>query len=465
MKAEQTASRMVVLSDLHLAPSGEHCVFNAHEALVALIEHLTDAPHAKGPQWLVLNGDVFDFLQIPGYDTLSLPLAPLRMSALLDDLEAEPEHRNVVRALARFTRAGNVLCCLPGNHDPELNLVSVQQVLGVRVGSSTALPPSAGRWHLTVAGRAVVGLHGHHDDPFNAISGERMRSSQAAGDATVPMPPGSRLVCQVINPFRRAKTPDGTRRFPFIDRLPSDQAVMLAIMLLDPRLAGRRLPAALGIGAGALVRKALMESGIARPALSGEPVEATAAANHVAWIDELGTHLSGAAADVRAEMPTIDTALDYELDAYFAGHGADAARQPETLVRGENAVRAVLSRALARALAAARAGFVSTSADRLADHMIGASEPGTVTMTGHTHSAKALDAADGRTYVNTGTWLDQVLPPRSMNAADLPAWLDELQRDKLPIWNGRPVAVVDADGARLMRWSGRELIAWSDASD
>lgn len=464
MNSEQTASRLVVLSDLHLAPSGEHCVFNAHQALVALIEQLTDVPPDVAPQWLVLNGDVFDFLQIPGYDALSLLLAPQRMTALLDDLDAEPPHRNVVRALARFTQAGHVLCCLPGNHDPELNLVSVQQVLAARVGSSTALPPSAGQWRLDVAGRPVVGLHGHHDDAFNAISSERMRKAQADGDETVPMLPGSRLVCQVINPFRRAKMPDGARRFPFIDRLPSDQAVVLAIMLLDPRLAGKRMAAALGIGAAALVRKALMASGIAPPALSHGPLAPRVAIEELVWVDELSAHLAGAAANACGADPN-STAFEHELDAYFAGHGAHAERSRGSLAGGSNAVHGMLWRALARALTAAREGLVSTNADRLANRMMNAAEPGTVMVTGHTHAAKTLHAANGVAYLNTGTWLDQVLLPKAIDEADLPNWLAKLQRDELPIRSGHPVGVVDGEGARLMCWSGSAFVEWSDASD
>lgn len=453
-----------MLSDLHLAPPGEHCVFAAHEPLVALIEHLIDTPAAAVPQWLVLNGDVFDFLQIPGYDELSLPLAPQRMTGLLDALDAEPPHRNVVRALARFTAGGHVLCCLPGNHDAELNLASVQQMLAQRVGSSTALPPSAGQWRLTVAGRSVVGLHGHHEDAFNAISGERMRGAQADGDAVVPMPPGSRLVCQVINPFRRAKTPDGTRRFPFIDRLPSDQAVVLAVMLLDPRLAGKRLKDALGIGAAALVRKALMASGARRPTLSGGTVSERAAAGGLEWVDDLAVHLAGAADDAHAGAATTGAAVEHELDAYFAGQGSVAMPPLNILSGGEGAVRGVLWRALARVLATTRDGFQSGTADRLAQHMIRTAQPGTVTITGHTHAAKALFADDGAVYLNTGTWLDQVLPPQDIEAAHLPNWLDRLQRDELTTWNGYPVAVVDSTGARLMRWGGGALVAWSDAT-
>ena len=205
MSADAQADGLYVLRDLHLAPPGEQCVFAAHAPLVALLEHIAASP---SPQWLVLNGDVFDFLQIPGYEELSLPLAPQRMAGLLDALAAEPPERNVVQALQRLTAAGHTLCCLPGNHDAELNLSSVQDVLAQRLGSQNLLAAAAGQWAVQVAGFRVVGRHGHHGDPFNAISGALLQQAQADGDAEVAMPPGSRLVCEVINPFRRARAAD-----------------------------------------------------------------------------------------------------------------------------------------------------------------------------------------------------------------------------------------------------------------
>jgi hypothetical protein len=310
----------------------------------------------------------------------------------------------------------------------------------------------------------VFGLHGHHEDAFNAISGERMRKAQGDGDEVVPMPPGSRLVCQVINPFRRAKSPEGTPRFPFIDRLPSDQAVVLAVMLLDPRLAGKRLKDALGIGAAAMVRKALMASGAQRPTLSQGPAPARSPSGGLEWIDELAAHLAGAATDVHAGVASTGTVVDHELDAYFAGQGIGAAPRSQALAGGEGAVRGLLWRALARVLAATRDSFQSATPDRLAQRMVSTALPGTVTITGHTHAAKALVAADGTAFLNTGTWLDQVLPPLDINAARLPDWLARLQRDELPTWNGHPVAVVSSEGARLMRWGGRGLVGWSDAT-
>lgn len=457
MATELHVDRLVVLSDLHLAPPGEQCVFDAHEPLVALIDHLAQAK--PGRQWLVLNGDVFDFLQIPGYDALSLPLAPQRMTALLDALAAEPPHRNVVAALVRYTAAGHGLSCLPGNHDAELNLASVQQVLAQRLGSSSVLPPSAGDWRLTAAGRPVHGLHGHHEDAFNAISSERMRRAQADGEDRVPMPPGSRLVCQFINPFRRAATPEGRKRFPFIDRLPSEPAVLLALLLLDPRLASQRLVAALGIGAAALLRKARMASSSQAPRLAAPVPAPHGQAAEADWAALLTAPLTAAATQMRADNGAAFDRLDHELDAFFAGQGAAAATQ----LAGGGTVRQWLLNALARELQSARQGFRSDMADDLARRTLGMAAAHTAAITGHTHAAKQIDGMNGATYLNTGTWLAQVLPPADLDATTVHGWLERLQRDELPTWNGQPVAVVDGQGPRLMRWNGSALVAWEDA--
>ena len=50
MPTEVTASRLWVLSDLHLAPPGDQCVFRAHEALTSLVEHLAAMPVTAPPQ-------------------------------------------------------------------------------------------------------------------------------------------------------------------------------------------------------------------------------------------------------------------------------------------------------------------------------------------------------------------------------------------------------------------------------
>ena len=462
---DPTAAGLYVLSDLHLAPPGEHCVFAAHEALVGLLDHVARQP---APQWLVLNGDVFDFLQIPGYDGLSLPLAPGRMAAILDALDAEPAGRNVVQALRRVSAAGHTLCCLPGNHDPELNLATVQQVLAERLGASRALPPAQGHWALAVAGRRVAGLHGHHGDPFNAISAHALLQAQAAGDATVPLPPGSRLVCELINPYRRAKDAQGRRRFPFVDLLPSEVAVVLALLLLDPALACRRLQAALGIGAGALVRAVMQRTGIADARLGAVAPQGAALAAHGAGGAPDGTEawLADLAGAVAEAMTPAERSAPAMVEAQLRSHldrGGAGGVSPDGLLSGDAGgwVAPLLWRALGRQLERGRDAFRPQQPDALAHEVIGSWGQAVVAITGHTHAAKQIATPQGGTYLNTGTWVDLVAMPAQTDGPAAQAWLQALCDGQVPRWQGCPVARVDADGARLLRWNGQQLDDWA----
>jgi len=460
MPTEPSASRLWVLSDLHLAPSGDQCVFRAHTALVSLIDYLSAMPVAEPPQWLVLNGDVFDYLQIDDYDELSLPLAVQRTRQILDALDAEPPASNVVQALRRFTAQGHKLSCMPGNHDAELNLAPVQAMLSNRLGSTMALPPWAGEWRLEVEGQQVVGRHGHYGDAFNAISSQQILDAQGRGDATVSLPPGSKLVLQVINPFRRAQAADGTRRFPFIDSLPSEQAVLLAILLLDPQLAARRLPKALGISAAALLRKALMFSGLKTQRLAGSLTTQPMTAGAPTWIDSLSGMLSESA----SQMGAIATmTIEHELDAYFAGAAQRMIGAGPGLLAQTGCVRGLVLGALSQSLRESRTAFCSRTADALATDSMASWGLGQLAVAGHTHAARSLRAEQGTGYyINTGTWIDQVLPPADLSAAAISEWLERLRQGEVPLWNGHPVALVDKNGPRLLSWDGRILQAWVD---
>ena len=438
-------------------------MFVAHEALVSLIDHLAEAPPAQPPNWLVLNGDVFDHLQIPGYDALSLPLALQRTDQMLDALDTESRERNVVQALApvRGARTSAVVharqsrCRTESGAGSAIAFNQARQHdraadLDRRAGGSRSPPIE---WW---AGTDTTTTHSTRSAAPASLR------AQEAGDPSVPLPPGSRLVLEVINPFRRAKSADGARRFPFVDALPNDRAVLLAIMLLDPRLAGRRLSGALGIGAAALVRKALMASGPRGQQLGGADTRVAQAAS-TDWMDVLGNELTGATADQDGFMTA---AIEHEVDAYFADAVAADGGGAQRLALRTGGVRGLLLRALARSLSAARTSFQSCLADALARDTIDTWGRGQVALAGHTHAARCISVGNGAAmYINTGTWIDQVIPPAGLDAQELPDWLERLSRGEVPLWNGYPVAVVDTDGPRLMRWQGQGLARWVDPPD
>lgn len=455
MPAHETAS-LWVLSDLHLTAAGDQCVFRAHAALASLLRHIAAQP---GPAQLLLNGDVFDFLQLPGYEGISLPLAAQRMEIILDSLAAEPSEGNVVQALREVTAAGHALHCLPGNHDPELALSGVQEVLERRVGATASPLPTQGCWRFEVAGRPVVGLHGHHGDAFNAIPTAQMLQAQADGDATVPMPPGSRLVCGVINPYRRARDATGAPRFPFVDAMPSDHAAALALLVLDPRLAMKRLTDALGISAQALVRAVSRHLGLSRARLAASAATPGPPADPV--LAALGGAIGDAMTD--AERAAADRVED-ELQRYLGSDPPRGDAGPRLgAASGGGWIRDLLLRALGRQLDASRGAFDPAQADALARDTMSTWGQDVVAVTGHTHAAKHIRHGAQGLYLNTGTWIGLTPPPPATDAATVGDWLARLQRGELPPWQGCPVARIDASGAALLHWNGSALVAWDSA--
>lgn len=462
-------SGLYVLSDLHLAPSGEHCVFAAHQKLVSLLRHIANQP---APQCVVLNGDVFDFLQIDGYTTLSLPLAASRMTLILDALDKEADTHNVSAALRDLTEAGHTLHCLAGNHDPELHLHSVQQVLHERLGATPLAQTDDGVWQLRVGERLVLGAHGHdhRPDPFNAIARVRMLNAQAKGDHEVPLPPGSRLVLDAINPYRRARDAKGHLRFPFIDLLPSDLAVATAVSILDPRLAGERLFCALGIGFGALIRRLRQQL---RPhqllgPQSGPATEKDESALAVqSWLDELTEPLAiavnqGAPTEQGQNLLVLQLS-DYlesppePAPAHLLTHPAQA-----PLLNGGGAPQWLLFKALACFIEKGRDAFRPNAYDALSLRSTELWPDADVIVTGHTHAAKSLARLDHRTqtYLNTGTWLDLTPMPINTSREELQIWLNRMGSNQVVRWQGCPVAHINEQAARLLHWTGLELIDW-----
>lgn len=451
--ANHETATLWVLSDLHLTAAGEQCVFRTHAELASLLRHIAAHP---GPAQVLLNGDVFDFLQLPGYDGISLPLAAQRMGAILDSLEAEPAGRNIVQALREVTDAGHALHCLPGNHDPELALSEVQKMLARRVGAAVSLLPTEGCWRIEVAGRAVVGLHGHHGDAFNAIPVARMLQAQARGDTTVPMPPGSRLVCEVINPYRRAKDAAGVPRFPFVDAVPSDLAAALALIILDPQLATGRLADTPRIAAQVLVRAVSRQLGLSDARLSAATDASGTPADPV--LAALGHAIGNA---MTAEERAAAERVEGELLGYLRDGPPRAAPGHRLASASGGWARNLLLRALGRLLDASRGALDPATPDKLAQETMISWGRDVVAVTGHTHAAKYIRHGAQGVYINTGGWIGLAPLPPTTDIAAVSGWLDRLQRGEAPSWQGCPVARIDASGAALLHWNGSALVDWS----
>ena len=132
------ATRAVVLSDLHLGPQAGEGTQEAEDAderadaLCGLLRWL----EVQQPCELVLAGDVFDFLAVPGYDDFASHLAAKRFETICGPDHRPPgATRRVPNQLGQLLeRPRSELTVLSGNHDPELLHPEVRQRFEQLVG-------------------------------------------------------------------------------------------------------------------------------------------------------------------------------------------------------------------------------------------------------------------------------------------------------------------------------------------
>src|SRR4051812_2599081 len=85
-------NRSFVLSDLHLGPGGALTTFHEAARLASLLDHWRER---EGAIELVLAGDIFDFLQVAGYDGFSAQKAAGRF----EEIAKNPDTAQVLDAL------------------------------------------------------------------------------------------------------------------------------------------------------------------------------------------------------------------------------------------------------------------------------------------------------------------------------------------------------------------------------
>lgn len=195
--------RTLLLSDLHLGPGGPFDIFAAGGGeLVQLLDSTADAPTT-----VVLNGDAVDFLLNDAPLALSLEQALAQARAIVQN----PPTAAVFAALGRVAARGGELIITVGNHDVELGLHEVQEVLR---GALDQPPEVSARLRfargdqpllLECGGARVLVTHGQHNDVWNRVEWHALPESGAAGKplGAFPYPPGSTLVKELLNPLKQ----------------------------------------------------------------------------------------------------------------------------------------------------------------------------------------------------------------------------------------------------------------------
>ncbi|MEZ4224909.1 MAG: metallophosphoesterase [Polyangiaceae bacterium] len=222
----------VVLSDLHLGTGrrrGAHNPledFHHDDRLAELLDYYSTGKYADFEVEVILNGDIFDLMKVdvdggwPTEVTEALAIDKLRRC-----LEGHPR---AVAALRGFLeRPGKRITYIPGNHDPELLLPAVQDLLRRYVAPGAA----AGRLSFVTASEVyslpegIQIRHGHQFEAIFRMDYKRLMLSERGRPEVMALPWGTLWCMQVLFPAKRKR--------PHIDQVVPFRRFLAGAILFD----------------------------------------------------------------------------------------------------------------------------------------------------------------------------------------------------------------------------------------
>lgn len=490
-----SAGRQVyIISDLHLggaAPatnSAEDRGFriNTHVAdLAAFVQAIAQKP---GPVELVINGDTVDFLaEKNATDPCWTPFTPDPQAAANKLSAIAAREKVFFDALGEFLGRGHKLTILLGNHDVELAFPLVRSTLesliGVRGNHDYRLVYTNEAY---IAGEALI-EHGNRYDEFNEIDYSSVRefcslqSRRQQRSVEIIIPPGSRMVSDVINPIKE--------HYRFVDLLkPETGAVIPMLLALEPACRAKLLKAV------ELKREAahFALAAAATPSFSGDISSSASVASNF--------DISADAPPPPSRLDQLDQLLTSKLGAGYTAFssaikdvqsetGGDISAM-DTVTSGLGLIRLLFTTndsanfetRLPALLAALRSLVADRSFDRsveTAPEYLNAAQALATegdfryVIFGHTHLPKKIpiQGKPGSVYLNTGTWVDLIrFPEDKLAGSDAIAcvrdFCADLKSGNLNAWiHYEPVfARLDFDAQDLMTaadiytWTGPESI-------
>lgn len=419
-----------VLSDLHLGPGGPLTTFHEPDRLAARLRSWRE----RAPFELVLAGDVFDFLQVDGYDGFSAAKGGERFECIA----ANPGTATVLTALGDLaSTAGVELTVLAGNHDPEVLIDEVREAFArkikrsigsIRWADDDAPLVAAEGAHPAVHGRALAAtddadpsravwvVHGDRWDPSNHIDRRAVRDGAKAG-TPVTLPVGSHLVFEVLSKLKRDHR--------WVDELKPELAVVLPLLVaIAPRLTMKFIVAHYNVASALIASRlrAALRQGPLFDASTATTGDTERVEQSVTATDDPISALVRSLEQTFRDLPASDRDVDGVVAALEVHLDRGQSPSSAALLAGPRGVFGFLLRAGLRAVRAAdRFGQLdgpdatAKNARRYLPANLGA------LIAGHTHGARIRP--DLRPpYFNTGTWV----PVRTLPPGDLASWLDEV---------------------------------------
>lgn len=224
----------IVVSDTHLGTGRRRGAFNPLEdfhhddQLVQLLEYYSTGEFADHEVELILNGDIFDLMkaQVDGAWPVHIT-EELAVSKMRSCLEGHPR---VVTAFRAFLeRTGKRVTYIPGNHDPEVMLPAVQEVLKRYIA-----PGDLEHRLRFVTASEVYSLpegiqirHGHQFEAIHRFDWDNYTTDGPGGRAILDLPWGSLWCMEVLYPAKL--------RRPHIDQVVPFRRFLFASLLFDFR--------------------------------------------------------------------------------------------------------------------------------------------------------------------------------------------------------------------------------------
>ncbi len=441
--------RLLVFSDLHMAPPGPLNNFLAGPPLAACLR-----AQCRPDTLLVLNGDIFDFLQVERHPRQFAPARlPSLIAGMLTQVSQTPWGREVFDAIGGHLAAGGRCVYLPGNHDPEmahpaaegalrraLGLASDDERLSIHVGSAP-LEVTVGRWQVLIG-------HGHRGDSWNNIDVGQVRRAAAEGAEPPSLPPGSLLVLDTINALKSQPNKRTGLPYAFVDLLKPETLAILSLLLwVEPEVTIRHFPGYMGNQTQAFIgkiRKFLKpRQPLGPPAL--QPIQQS---------EELLDVLASAfvASLTESERQGDPELLHMELENFFEGRGRAGAGKLAGGGRGHDWFGRLVYEQTRRFFELEHQDEVAQDIIRM--HLPEGSGP-RIVICGHTHAARSCALPGDRLYLNTGTWTDLMHFSEIFNFKDLHASRERFLRNQVPRLQRLSYAEVTPEGGALA-WHERD---------
>jgi hypothetical protein len=266
------------------------------------------------------------------------------------------------------------------------------------------------------------------------------------GNSDITLPPGSRLVLELLNPLKRAvHRHNNAPRFKFLDLLkPERRTAALLLPYLDWDLARSRSGLFVTLQTQRFLRR--FERALRRGKVLGLTAEIAPVGMEEWLADAVAEEFDDAARSApEATLRRVDRWISGEAPVSagsLAAHGGAIRGVARWFLQHTSQDRSFFD---ARAL--------SKDDGWVIERELPEGSGPRVAIAGHTHAARFHDFGDGRVYVNTGTWMDLMALPRMNNEMAIKRWIDRLERgDARRICWRRTYAEVTVDGPALRVW-------------